>query len=262
MKLNKQILEAVHKGIQLALDDYQDIEPNSSISKDDDVIDAEDVIQDKIDFWSNWVDLGLPSGTLWATTNIGADCDNYPESWYGDYFAWGEIEPKENYSWDTYKFGEDTQLTKYCTNERYGANYVIPKTDGLTKLQSKDDIATILFGQHAHIPTANDFVELVSYTTQIWKTNYNNIVGLNGTLFIGKNNKNIFIPAAGGYSDKSLDNNGKYWYCWSSTLHEDINSYARFLTGDHNKNVELGFDRKCVFNPRCNGYPIRPVYDK
>ncbi len=61
-----------------------------------------------------WVDLGLPSGTLWATCNVGASS---PEE-YGDYFAWGETEPKTTYFWSTYKYcqGTETTMTKYCTN--------------------------------------------------------------------------------------------------------------------------------------------------
>ena len=67
-----------------------------------------------------WVDLGLPSGTLWATCNVGA---NAPEE-YGDYFAWGETEPKEVYSWTNYKWcnGDYNTMTKYCSNSDYGAN--------------------------------------------------------------------------------------------------------------------------------------------
>ena len=66
-----------------------------------------------------YVDLGLPSGTLWATTNVGAD---NPED-YGDYFAWGETKPKSDYSWETYKYanGAYNKLTKYNTSSSYGS---------------------------------------------------------------------------------------------------------------------------------------------
>ena len=65
-----------------------------------------------------WVDLGLPSGTLWATCNVGADS---PEE-YGDYFAWGETVPKSNYNLETYKWynSASDKLTKYCTDDKYG----------------------------------------------------------------------------------------------------------------------------------------------
>ena len=68
----------------------------------------------------DYIDLGLPSGTLWATTNVGA---NAPED-FGDYFAWGETEPKDVYDWGTYKWcmGNYNTMTKYCTISGYGYN--------------------------------------------------------------------------------------------------------------------------------------------
>ena len=64
-----------------------------------------------------YVDLGLPSGTKWATCNVGA---TKPEE-YGNYYAWGETEPKDYYDWSTYKYGSDyDELTKYCTSSDYG----------------------------------------------------------------------------------------------------------------------------------------------
>ena len=264
MKKYNKILEAVRRGIQLALDDYQNIENNSSISQTNDVINAEDVIQDKLNFYRTWVDLGLPSGTLWGISNIGADCGDYPESWYGDYFAWGELEPKEKYSWETYKHGSDPhQLTKYCTKEAFGASYVFPKTDGLTELQSKDDIATIIFGDNAHIPTEEQIIELIEHTTHTWETNYNNI-GLSGTLFKGRNGNTMFIPAAGFYDADSIkvQFNNQYFYCWSSTLNKNQDSFAQIIVGNYLNPVELNYNGKCHFNDRCLGYTIRPVYNR
>ena len=80
-----------------------------------------------------WVDLGLPSGTLWATCNVGA---NAPEE-FGDYFAWGEIAPKDYYDWNTYKWCDNSgySLTKYCTDSYYGT------VDNKTELDPEDDAA-------------------------------------------------------------------------------------------------------------------------
>ncbi|MBO4370001.1 MAG: hypothetical protein J5808_01395, partial [Paludibacteraceae bacterium] len=83
----------------------------------------------------DYVDLGLPSGTLWATCNVGA---NTPEE-YGDYFAWGETTLKSNYEWSTYKYGTYNQLTKYCYKSDYGKNGF---TDTKTTLDAEDDAAT------------------------------------------------------------------------------------------------------------------------
>ena len=77
-----------------------------------------------------YVDLGLPSGTLWATCNVGA---SKPEE-YGDYFAWGETQPKSNYHWNTYKWcrgSYDTQ-TKYCTDTD---SYYCGTVDNKTQLE-------------------------------------------------------------------------------------------------------------------------------
>ena len=75
-----------------------------------------------------WVDLGLPSGTLWASCNIGA---NNPED-YGDFFAWGETEQKSDYTWSTYfDYDESShRSTKYCND------------GGLTELLPEDDAAS------------------------------------------------------------------------------------------------------------------------
>ena len=84
----------------------------------------------------DYVDLGLPSGTLWATCNVGASS---PEE-YGDYFAWGETETKEDYGWNTYKWceGIEFQLTKYCYDSSYGYNGF---TDYKRELDLEDDAA-------------------------------------------------------------------------------------------------------------------------
>ena len=80
-----------------------------------------------------WVDLGLPSGTKWATCNVGA---TKPEE-YGNYYAWGETETKTTYNWSTYKWcnGSAETQTKYCTNSDYGT------VDNKTVLDLEDDAA-------------------------------------------------------------------------------------------------------------------------
>ena len=84
-----------------------------------------------------YVDLGLPSGTLWATCNVGAET---PES-IGSYFAWGETSTKADYDWSTYKYcnGSENTLTKYCNDANYGYNGY---SDELVVLQPEDDAAT------------------------------------------------------------------------------------------------------------------------
>lgn len=141
-----------------------------------------------------FVDLGLPSGTLWATCNIGA---NAPEE-CGYYFAWGETEPKDSYSWSNYKYCYqiETALTKYCYDPQYGLNHF---TDNLTTLEPEDDAATVNWGSDWRTPTQADFFELYSNTEYIWTVQN----GMCGTLFTASNGNNLFLPAA-GYSSTNV----------------------------------------------------------
>ena len=139
-----------------------------------------------------YVDLGLPSGTLWATCNVGA---SKPEE-YGNYFAWGESEPKDSYKWSTYKWcnGSDSTMTKYCTDSKYGT------VDNKKELLPEDDAATANWGNNWRMPSLEQFEELYNpdYTTA-------DIMTLNGVkgrkLTSKKNGKSVFLPAGGDRYD-------------------------------------------------------------
>lgn len=107
-----------------------------------------------------WVDLGLPSGTLWATCNIGASS---PEE-SGDYFAWGETAPKETYNWETYKWcnDRDNTVTKYCTTDIYGT------VDNKTELDLEDDAAYVNWGSSWRMPSMEQIKELREYCSWEW----------------------------------------------------------------------------------------------
>ena len=156
-----------------------------------------------------YVDLGLPSGLLWATCNVGAD---NPED-YGDYFAWGETQPKDTYNWNTYQYcnGSYNTLTKYCNNSSYGYNGF---TDNLTTLLPEDDAATANWGSDWRMPTEGEWQELYDNTTVTWTTQN----GVNGRLFTASNGNSLFLPAAGSRYDSSLNDAGTYGYYWSSSL--------------------------------------------
>ena len=137
----------------------------------------------------DYVDLGLPSGNLWATCNLGASS---PEQ-YGDYYAWGEVEPKQKYTslnhkW--YKEGAPSQgFTKY-NNE-----------DGKLTLEDEDDAVIQKLGNGWRTPTLADFRELTNQKlTTIKKTTLNGVAGYQITS--KKNGKSIFIPCAGFKRDK------------------------------------------------------------
>ena len=165
---------------------------------------------------TEYVDLGLPSGTLWATYNIGATS---PED-YGDYFAWGETEGyndgKTYFGLETYKWceGSSSTLTKYCTNSSYGYNGF---TDDKTELDLEDDAAYVNWGPDWCMPSDEQFRELInsSYTTIEWTAQN----GVNGRKITSKTNGNsIFLPAAGYREDSSLNEGGWFGYYWSRTL--------------------------------------------
>ncbi|MBO7652183.1 MAG: InlB B-repeat-containing protein [Bacteroidales bacterium] len=160
-----------------------------------------------------FVDLGLSSGTKWATCNVGA---NNPEG-YGDYFAWGETTPKETYNWRTYRYcnGDYNKLTKYCNNAEYGNDGF---TDALTTLEASDDAATANWGSVWRMPTQTELNELKNSCTVTWVT-YN---GVNGRLFTGPNGNSIFLPAAGGRVVSELYNAGSYGNYWSSSFSTDL----------------------------------------
>lgn len=120
-----------------------------------------------VDVFNNgheYVDLGLPSGTLWATMNVGADS---PED-YGDYFAWGEITPNSNYT--------------YSKNSKV--------------LSLSDDAANANWGGAWRMPTKAELDELInsSYTTCTWTGNGRKVTSkINGN--------SIFLPAADSKRD-------------------------------------------------------------
>lgn len=141
-----------------------------------------------------YVDLGLPSGTLWATCNVGA---SKPEE-YGDYFAWGETTTKSTYEWGTYKY-------------------------------SSDDAATANWGSGWQMPSREQCYELInsSYTTTTWTT----MNGVKGRRITSKSNRNsIFLPAAGYRGGTSLYNAGYDGYCWSRSRDTSDSGNAYGLT--------------------------------
>ena len=166
----------------------------------------------------DYVDLGLPSGLLWATCNVGADT---PED-YGDYFAWGDTQPKELYNWSTYQYcnGSSSTFTKYCNKSNYGYNGF---TDDLTTLESVDDAATANWGEGWRIPTEEEWAELLQYTTNTWTTQN----GVSGILFSASNGNSIFLPAAGYRIESQCNFVGFYGKYWSSSLNLNYPYYAR-----------------------------------
>ena len=209
---------------------------------------------------AEYVDLGLPSGTLWATCNVGA---NSPED-YGRYFAWGETTTKSTYDWSTYKYAvnnydyneygvnEYHYPTKYCNNSSYGKNGF---TDNLTELLPEDDAATAIWGSEWCMPSEAQFCELInsSYTTTEWTT-LNGVYGRKITSKMSGHVGNfVFLPAAGYRENSSLYSAGSFGDYWSRTLSTRNPVYARYLDF---VSSDIGTSS---YHDRCSGLSVRPV---
>jgi hypothetical protein len=191
-----------------------------------------------------WVDLGLPSGTKWATCNVGA---TLPEE-YGDYFAWGETEPKSTYNWFTYKWcrGSSSTITKYCTSSDDGT------PDYKTTLELEDDAAYVNWGSSWRMPTSSQLAELdnSSYTTWTW-TRKNGVIGYN---VVSKTNGNsIFLPITGHRSWSDLIHVGSFASYLSCSLHSSNTFYVVHLS------LSSGNVNSWSCGDRSSGNPVRPV---
>ena len=200
-----------------------------------------------------YVDLGLPSGTLWATCNLGASKPGE----YGDYFAWGETtgynSGKTDFSWSTYKYcnGSSFSMTKYCTDSSYGTYGTV---DNKTELELADDAAYVNWGSQWRMPSDEQQTELRTECTWTWTTR-NGVYGYEvyGYEVKGTNGNSIFLPAAGERDDTSLYNAGSYGYYWSRTL-----STGGFPNSAYN----LSFYSSSIIvisSNRFKGRSVRPV---
>ncbi len=190
------------------------------------------------------IDLGLPSGTKWASFNLGATQPN--ESGY--YYAWGEINPnKIEYTWENYRWcnGTSTTLTKYNFDPENG--YV----DELNLLEKGDDAAYINLGANWYIPNKKDWEELCdsNYCSWEWIDNENSQGYLVTSKIDGYSDKSIFLPVCGNFNGDSvymgstIGGSGMYWSSESISILSFDSSSIQFRSGN-----------------RCSGYIIRPVY--
>lgn len=194
----------------------------------------------------SWVDLGLPSGTLWANMNIGANT-NYD---YGDYFAFGEISEKSSYTEENY--------------DHYGM--AIGEYSG----QERFDAATSIWGGGWRTPTHNEILELDRYcTTSIVQLTDNFGQAHSVCRIQGTNEKSIYMPLSGYYRDESLRDDGVRGRYWSSTPSAlgtddqdcayDLNVYNHIPSGDNN---HLLIPNIPTASLRWLGHTIRPVLDR
>ena len=188
------------------------------------------------------IDLGLPSGLKWATTNIGASS---PEG-YGNYYAWGETQTKSYYDWSTYKWcnGSYKTLTKYNNSSPNGT------VDNKSVLDRSDDVASQNWGGKWRMPTYDEMMELIQHCH--WeRTTQNNV---NGYKLTGSNGNSIFLPSAGTYTEDIPKKVGTLTEYWTSENDENNPHLGRTIY--YTSNGPRWTDNK---RDRSYGLPVRPV---
>ena len=203
-----------------------------------------------------YVDLDLPSGTLWATCNVGADTSEE----YGNYYAWGEILPKEEFSYDNYQWMNEGQADRLQMNKYTFADGQTDACwynasgqfigDGYTELLSEDDAATANWGAKWQMPSKTQCDELfnVDNTERVFLTQN----GVNGLLITSKRNgKSVFLPAAGYRTKDHQYHLGTACYYTSRSLATTRSFYAYVMA--------YYTDSVSPANARQFGRSVRPV---
>ncbi len=183
------------------------------------------LVSGKVDGHS-YVDLGLPSKTLWAAYNLGAE----QSIEYGQYYAWGETDEKDEYKWRNYKWG-NKKLTKYNSDKIYGS------VDNKHCLDEEDDAAISNWGPKWSLPSRTQFQELLKWCNWEWVENYAGS-GVNGYKGVSQLNKKIiFFPASGYYGNSDFVEEGECAAFWTSTAFDD-DSYGAYATQFTSKGSE------------------------
>lgn len=200
---------------------------------------------DTMEMVHDYVDLGLPNGTLWATCNVGGDS---PED-EGDFFSWGEIAPKEVFGWKYYQYGsfidEHYEFTKYCSDSVYGLGGFV---DDLIMLEPADDVAATVWGSGWRMPTKKEWEELFENTVGEWSE----LEGVEGWLLTAPNGNTLFLPAV-GYWWNDIHNDEGLGIYWSSTLNTEFPYRA---WGFH---FNMYSAHICGSSDRCRGQVVRAV---
>ena len=187
----------------------------------------------------------------WATSNLSSSglCAQ-PED-YGDYYAWGEVESKEEYSWTNYKFRtsgdhyDNIKFSKYNTKDSYG------DVDNKTVLDPEDDAAHVILGGKWRMPTIEEWTELISQCK--WTQTTQN--GVNGRLVTASNGNSIFLPNGGYREFNGLWSAGILGMYWSPSISINSDSPVWGI------NYLDGYDKEARLSSewRYRGLSIRPV---
>lgn len=184
---------------------------------------------------STAVDLGLPSGLLWAAGNIGAD---KPED-YGLYFAWGET--------TGYTAEQVTSGVRAFSQDVYNSG---PAASISTDLTLEQDAAHVNLGGNWRMPTKAEYQELLDNCNVVWTNDYNG-TGIKGRTFTSKvNGKSVFFPAAGYCNNSSVSGVGSYGIYWSAAWYSSSNAWSLYFNSGSQRLISYG--RYC-------GYSVRGV---
>ena len=196
----------------------------------------------------DYVDLGLPSGLMWRKYNLGANSEYEA----GNYYAWAETSPKQEYNWDTYKYCVQINAIGRYSYTKYN------KRDKLTVLQPEDDAATANLGNNYRTPTREEWKELLNKCNWevVTKTNknYMNPV-VDYWKVTGPNGKFIILPSTGYYAGSIK--NERWTIYLSATIANPTNAKTLAWDFTYTKKQPSIYD-----NGRIHGYPVRPVYIK
>lgn len=206
------------------------------------------------------IDLGLPSGTLWAPYNLGASKPGEA----GEHFAWAETTTKGTYGWDTYAYIQNGQsssdyITKYQIDDNSSSVLWYTSTnsfigDNKTTLEAEDDAAVYNWNANWQMPTRAQQQELIDECSAEWKEAGEYAEdALAGYLLTGPNGKTLFLPAAGYCLNEDVHNDGENGYYWSSDLFLGHSAYARYL------DFPSGYWSTSETGNRNNGFSVRPV---
>lgn len=202
------------------------------------------------------VDLGLPSGTLWAKGNIIQDGSSYKignESDYGAYVSWGNVTPHFSSNGssfnDSYNWGSSNSGT-YASTSGSSVSFTSQHKNADYTANSGNDAAHELLGDNWRMPTASEFEELNSNCTSEWTT-INGVAGYKFTSNI--NGKYIFFPAGGFGNGTTLNFRGAGGFYWSSSLYSADKGYYLDFT---DSSLDAPYR-----DSRYRGFSIRAVYD-
>lgn len=203
----------------------------------------------------DYVDLGLPSGTKWATANIGA---SVPED-YGNYYAWGEIEIKEDYSWSTYKYFFDNNGDNVPYDDNWRVESGELKDIGCNIAGTQYDVAHMKWGDSWKIPTSAQMDELQNKEYCEWTWTLLN--GVKGYIITSKlNGKSIFLPACGVFysnEQQHMNTDGHYWLSTSETSNTFYADHLMFSSDSYETRHKSDLFQD--YNGRDHGRAIRPV---